>query len=74
MLLEAAIAYAGEQGARIVEAYPLLNEITKLLPYVRPLGIHSTFERARFKEVARRTDRRLIMRHATQRARKKARS
>ncbi len=73
-LIEAAIAYAQEQGAHIVEAYPLLNEITKLLPYERYMGIQSTFERVGFKEVARRTDRRPIMRYVIQPAKKKVRS
>lgn len=73
-LIEAAIAYAQERGAHIVEAYPLLSEITKLLPYERYMGIQSTFERVGFKEVVRRTDRRPIMRYIIQPARKKGRS
>jgi len=73
-LIEAAIAYAREQGAHILEAYPLLNEITKLLPYERYMGIQSTFERVGFKEVARRTDRRLMMRYVIRPAGKKVRS
>ena len=73
-LIEAAIAYAQEQGAHIVEAYPLLNEITKLLPYERYMGIQSTFKRMGFKEVARRTDRRPIMRYAIHSTQKKGRS
>ncbi len=74
MLIEAAIAYAGEQGAHIVEAYPLPNEITKLLPYERYMGIQSTFERVGFTEAAHRTDRGPIMRYTIHPARKKARS
>src|SRR5512147_1862035 len=70
-LIEAAIAYAQERGAHIVEAYPLLNEITKLLPYERYMGIQSTFERVGFKEVVRRTDRRPIMRYIIHLAKKK---
>lgn len=73
MLIEAAIAYARDRGAQIVEAYPLLNEITTLLPYERYMGIYSTFERAGFKEVARRTDRRPIMRYTLYPAKKKVR-
>jgi GNAT superfamily N-acetyltransferase len=73
-LIEAAIAYAKTQGAQTVEAYPLLSEITKLLPYERYMGIQSTFERVGFKEVARRTDRRPIMRYVIQPAGKKVRS
>ncbi len=73
-LIEAAIAHAREQGAQTVEAYPLLDEITKLLPYERYMGIQSTFERVGFQEVARRTDRRPIMRYIIQPAKKKVRS
>jgi GNAT superfamily N-acetyltransferase len=72
-LIEAAIVYAGERGAQIVEAYPLLNEITKLLPYERYMGIQSTFERVGFKEIARRTDRRPILRYIIYPAKKKVR-
>jgi GNAT superfamily N-acetyltransferase len=74
ILIEAAIAYAREQGAQTVEAYPLLNEITKLQPYERYMGIQSTFERLGFKEVARRTDHRPIMRYAIHPGKKKVRS
>ena len=62
LLIAAAVEYAAAWGARIVEAYPLRTDITKLLPYERYMGIQSTFERAGFAEVARRSDRRPIMR------------
>ena len=35
--------------SKIVEAYPLRTEITKLLPYERYMGIQSTFERLGFE-------------------------
>jgi GNAT superfamily N-acetyltransferase len=61
-LIQAAIRYAVGQGARVIEAYPLRTEITKLLPYERFMGIESTFERLGFQVVARRSDRRPVMR------------
>jgi GNAT superfamily N-acetyltransferase len=63
ILIEAAIEYARQRGAKIVESYPLQTEITKLLPYERYMGIQSTFERLGFHEVARRSERRSIMRY-----------
>ncbi len=62
-LIRAAIEYASSRGAAIIEAYPLRTEITKMLPYERYMGIRSTFERAGFKEVACRSERRPIMRY-----------
>ena len=53
---------------------PELTEITKLLPYERFMGIQSTFERAGFKEVARRADRRPMMRYVIHPAEKALRS
>jgi GNAT superfamily N-acetyltransferase len=64
MLIQADIEYARDRGAKIIEAYPLKTEITKLLPYERFMGIESTFERAGFKVVARRSDRRPVMRYS----------
>ncbi len=61
-LIHGAVQYAVEQGARIIEAYPLRTEITKLLPYERYMGIQSTFERTGFVEVASRSERRPILR------------
>lgn len=62
ILIQGAIQYAREQGARIIETYPLRTEITKLLPYERYMGIQSTFERAGFVQVASRPERRPILR------------
>ena len=61
-LIQAALDYARQQGAEIVEAYPLRTEITKLLPYERFMGSESTFARLGFQVVARRSDRRPVMR------------
>ena len=66
ILIQTAIAYASDHGAKIIEAYPLRTEITKLLPYERYMGIESTFERAGFRVVARRSDRRSVMRYYIQ--------
>jgi GNAT superfamily N-acetyltransferase len=63
ILIQTAIEYAGAHGAKIVESYPLRTEITKFLPYERFMGIESTFERAGFQVVARRSDRRSVMRY-----------
>ncbi len=62
IMIQAAVQYASEQGARIIEAYPLRTEITKLLPYERYMGIQSTFERNGFVEIASRSERRPILR------------
>ena len=61
-LIRAALDYARQHGAQIVEAYPLRTEITKLLPYERYMGIQSTFERLGFEVVAQRSQRRPVMR------------
>ncbi len=63
-LLSAAVDYAGIQGAKIVEGYPV--EADKMLPggskaYV---GIASAFRRAGFMEVLRRSERQPIMRYS----------
>lgn len=63
ILITAAIAYARENGARIVEAYPLLPEKASEEPYERYMGVLTTFERLGFREVARRSERRPIMRY-----------
>lgn len=63
ILVEKAIQFAKGQGARIVEAYPLRTGLTRHLPYERFMGIESTFEQVGFQVVARRSDRRPIMRY-----------
>ncbi len=60
-LLEAAVKFAGERGARVVEGYPIDS------PRPTPdafayTGLVSTFRRAGFREVARRSPTRPIMR------------
>jgi GNAT superfamily N-acetyltransferase len=63
LLIQAALDYARQNGAHIVEAYPLRTEITRLLPYERYMGIQSTFERLGFEVVAQRSQRRPVMRY-----------
>jgi len=61
-LLSAAIDYARERGAKIVEAYPveLKGGLTGYSGYT---GIASTFRKAGFVEVARRSERQPVMRY-----------
>jgi len=63
ILIKAAIEYAKENGARIVEAYPLIPESTKYPHFERYMGVRSTFAKAGFQEVASRSKRRPIMRY-----------
>jgi GNAT superfamily N-acetyltransferase len=62
-LIRAAIDYAGGQGARIVEAYPVIPEESKNPSQQVYTGVASTFERMGFQEVARRSRVRSIMRY-----------
>lgn len=63
ILLQAAIDYAGDNGAAIIEAYPLTPEHTKSERYELYMGLVSTFEEAGFQEAVRRSKRRPIMRY-----------
>jgi GNAT superfamily N-acetyltransferase len=63
-LIEAAVSYARKQGARIVEAYPTVPESTLEPHHQSYMGQLSTFEKAGFREVARRSSRRAIVRIA----------
>jgi hypothetical protein len=61
-LLQGAVAYAKEQGAKIVEGYPI--EPTKTLTgYSGYTGVVSAFRKAGFAEVLRRVETRPIMRY-----------
>lgn len=59
-LLEAAVAHARRQGARIVEAYP----VDRNSPSYRYMGIVDVFERAGFKRVGAAGSRRYVVRLA----------
>jgi GNAT superfamily N-acetyltransferase len=62
-LIQAAVEYAAQQGARIVEAYPV-DPHGQAVEAVRSFtGLAPAFERAGFVEVSRRSDRRPIMRY-----------
>ncbi len=63
-LLNAAVEYAGSQGARILEGYPVDpkgNQTPDVFAYT---GLFSAFLQAGFHEVARRSETRPIMRFA----------
>jgi GNAT superfamily N-acetyltransferase len=62
-LIEAAIAYARDQGAQTIEAYPLIAANTHYPAYELYTGAISTFEKIGFREVARRSARRAILRY-----------
>jgi GNAT superfamily N-acetyltransferase len=61
-LLKAAIAYAKEQGATIIEGYPVESH-NNLPPVSNYMGIASAFRKAGFVEVERRSEKRPIMRY-----------
>jgi len=61
-LLHAAAELAGKQGARIVEGYPVKPAMAKTPDPFLWTGIPSSFERAGFTEVARRSRTRPIFR------------
>jgi GNAT superfamily N-acetyltransferase len=61
-LLKAAVEYAKQNGARIVEGYPQDLGEKKLPPPFVWTGLMGSFEGAGFKEVARRSKTRPIMR------------
>ncbi len=62
LLIKAAIGYAKGHGARIIEAYPI-DPNAKYIEYERYSGLTTTFLKAGFKEVIRRSDRKPIMRY-----------
>lgn len=63
-LIDGAVAYARGKGARIVEGYPVEPKRKKMAPVFAYTGLAAAFRRARFREVARRSDTRPIMRRA----------
>jgi len=67
MLLEAAVRHARRHGARIVEGYPVAPEKRQAAAFVYT-GLVSTFRKAGFTEVARRSPSRPIMRRALRRS------
>lgn len=63
-LIRAAIAYAEENGATMVEAYPAIPENSADPDAAVYTGVITTFERLGFREVARRSPIRAILRYA----------
>ncbi len=70
-LVEGAVAYAKRRGARIVEAYPVEPKKDPMPDVFAYTGIAAAFTRAGFKEVARRSETRPIMRRYVVASRKK---
>jgi len=62
MLIRAAVRYAKENGARIIEAYPV-DVHAKSIEYDLYSGLTTTFEKEGFIEVLRRSQRKSIMRY-----------
>ena len=62
-LLKAAVEYAKEHGAKIVEGYPIEAKESNLPSVSSFTGIASAFAEAGFVEVLRRSERRPIMRY-----------
>ncbi len=62
-LLHAAIAFAVERGARIIEGYPVEPQTENMAAPSAYTGLASTFRQAGFVEVARRSASRPIMRY-----------
>ena len=62
-LLKAAAGLAGKRGARIVEGYPVVPTMEKTPDPFVWTGVPSAFRKAGFKEVARRSKSRPIMRY-----------
>lgn len=62
-LLKAAVEHVKSQGGRIVEGYPIDPKQARKAGYV---GLASTFQKAEFVEVARRSQTRPIMRYVVE--------
>jgi GNAT superfamily N-acetyltransferase len=61
-LVQAAVAYAREHGATILEAYPNKTTSSHCLPPERYMGVLSTFQKAGFRLAADRGGKRLVLR------------
>jgi GNAT superfamily N-acetyltransferase len=63
VLIRGAVDYAASQGARIVEAYPLIPEESSNPALSIYMGVVSTFEQLGFKEMAQPSRMRMMMRY-----------
>ncbi|MFQ5943272.1 MAG: GNAT family N-acetyltransferase [Anaerolineales bacterium] len=63
MLIEGAVQYAADQGAKIVEAYPTKPRGKRLGPESSFMGIPEVFESAGFQKVADASEAKAIMRY-----------
>ena len=63
-LIEGAVEYARSKGARIVEGYPVEPKKEPMPPVFAFTGLAAAYRKARFKEVARRSETRPIMRRS----------
>ncbi|MDT8320606.1 MAG: GNAT family N-acetyltransferase [Xanthomonadales bacterium] len=62
-MIEAACTFAAEQGAQCVEAYPVEPKKSPMPPVFAHTGLAAAFLPAGFREVARRSETRPIMRY-----------
>ncbi len=63
IMLQAAVEYASQHGARIVEGYPIEPKVDRPPDIYAFTGMASTFKKTGFQEVARRSEFRPIMRY-----------
>ena len=61
-LIRGAVEFARQHGARIVEGYPVEPRKSPMPPVFAYTGLASAYRKARFREVARRSETRPIMR------------
>ena len=69
-LLRAAIEYVGKQGGNIVEGYPVEPKKAHIPDGFAYTGLASTFRKAGFVEVLRRSETRPIMRYMIEKKRR----
>jgi GNAT superfamily N-acetyltransferase len=67
-LLRAAVDYAGQQGARVIEGYPIAPKNPRVPAVFAWTGLASAFRQAGFVEVLRRSETRPIMRYVVTQA------
>lgn len=73
-MLKAAIDFVRERGGQVVEGYPILPKKDEVPAVFAWTGLASAFEKAGFKEVARYSETRPIMRYRLRKARSGAKT